>query len=91
MTAPMVITTAIDVLEALKATPEDAPFDYVIKLGLLAIDLEKLGHKDIADMLTVLALAVAPVNDHATRPSGLRKVAISLIDTAQMKLRALLA
>ena len=65
------LDNAIDVLEALKSTPEDAPFERVIQLGLLAGEIERLGHKDIADMLTVLALAVAPVDDHADAPERL--------------------
>ncbi len=85
------LDNAIDVLEALKSTPEDAPFERVIQLGLLAGEIERLGHKDIADMLTVLALAVAPVDDHATRPIGLPTLATHLIETAQTKLRVVAA
>lgn len=82
-----IATAFLPVLAALKPHPLDAPIPIFIGLGALAEALEKRGKKELANQVTVLSLAVAPVPDHATRPEKLDVFATYLIDQIETAFR----
>lgn len=86
-----IASEALVLLERLKPNPLDAPLDVFTRLGVIASDLEGHGLKELAERVTVLMLAVAPVNDHATRPPKLGVFVTYLIQTVEDALKKFLS
>lgn len=87
MTLSEIALVALPLLARLKPNPLDAPVEVFIQLGAVAEGLEANGKKETANKVTVLMLAVAPVNDHSTRPEKLDVFATYLVQTLEAEMR----
>lgn len=73
----MPVSETLNLLDQLPLA--DAKPDDVLQLSLLSALFDRHGQKDISDNLMVLALAVAPIDDHSQRPAEMTRFTAFLI------------
>lgn len=90
MTLGEVATRALPILEKLKPNPLDASSDVFVGIAQIIEALEPFDRKDLANKLTVLMIAVAPVPDHAARPEKFGVFAAWLVTEVEADFRRFL-
>jgi hypothetical protein len=85
-----IATAALPLLARLKPHPLDAPIEVFVTLGAIASDLEAHKKEELVGRMTILMLAVAPVQDHDRRPEKMGVFASFLVEQIETELKGFL-